>query len=170
LNNDSKIVSLPPIIDNQSKVLILGSIPSVESLKKQEYYGNKRNHFWTILFTIFQKDPSEDYTEKLSCLKQHHIALWDVIHSCLRAGSLDSNIQKEQPNDLIDLLNQFPNIKFIGFNGGKSYEVFKKHIGLEAIHPVHFMKLPSTSPVPGKNVKSLEQKIEDWKIIQNYTT
>ncbi|KAA9011879.1 DNA-deoxyinosine glycosylase [Niallia endozanthoxylica] len=161
------ITSLEPIVNHQSKVLILGSMPGLESLRKQQYYGNPRNHFWGIMYKLFQQEELQDYREKMAFIKNHHIALWDVIYSCLREGSLDSNIKAEVPNDILGLLERYPNIQFIGFNGGKAYEVFKKKIGFRTLD-INYKKLPSTSPVPGRNVKSFEEKLQDWKIIKEY--
>src|SRR5690625_8040424 len=86
-----KLISFPPVLPETPRVLILGSMPGGMSLEKQEYYGNPRNHFWDILFELFQQDPLTDYEEKMQFLKQHQIALWDTIGTCYREGSLDSN-------------------------------------------------------------------------------
>lgn len=162
------ITSLEPIVNHQSKVLILGSIPGVESLRKQQYYGNPRNHFWRIMYMLFQQTKLQDYDEKMTFIQNNHIALWDVIYSCLREGSLDSNIKGEQPNDILGLLERYPNIQFFGFNGGKAYDVFKKKIGFDRLDNIQYRKLPSTSPVPGRNVKSFDEKLQDWQIIKEY--
>jgi len=142
-------------------------MPGVESLRKQQYYGHPRNHFWGIMYKLFQQEELPAYHEKIAFIKNHHIALWDVIYSCLREGSLDSNIKAEVPNDILGLLKQYPHIQFIGFNGGKAYEVFKKKIGFHTLD-IKYMKLPSTSPVPGRNVKSFEEKLQDWEMIKDY--
>lgn len=168
LNVNLSITSLKPIVDQHSQVLILGSIPSVQSLSKQQYYGNNRNHFWPIMATLFQFKEFEGYEEKICFLKDHHIALWDVIYTCIREGSLDVNIRKEEANDIPGLLQQYPNIQFIGFNGGKSFDVFKKKIGLEKLHNIPYRRLPSTSPVPGKNVKSFAEKVQEWQMIKEF--
>jgi len=166
--NNPLIKSLEPIVDQQSKVLILGSIPGVESLRKQQYYGNPRNHFWGIMYRLFHQEELKTYDEKITFIKKHQISLWDVIYSCIREGSLDSNIQEELPNDIPGLLEQFPSIQFIGFNGGKAYDVFKKKIGFHTLKDVQYLKLPSTSPVPGKNVKSFEEKVMVWQVVKDY--
>jgi hypoxanthine-DNA glycosylase len=168
MNHNQKVLSLDPIIDKNSQVLILGSMPGVESLTKKQYYANQRNHFWKIIFTIFDKEDSLDYSSRISFLHEYKIALWDVIHSCQRIGSLDSDIKYEKPNEIEKFLESYPNIKLILFNGGKSYEVFKKHIGLSSFSGIDLIKLPSTSPTPGKNVKSYEEKLKEWNIIKKY--
>lgn len=168
MSNDQKILSLDPIINQDSLVLVLGSMPGMESLAKQQYYANQKNQFWEILTTIFDKEDSMDYSTRISILHENKIALWDVIHSCQRIGSLDSNIKDEMPNDFQELLKSYPNIKLIVFNGGKAYEVFKKHIGFSSFSGIDFIKLPSTSPTPGKNVKSFEDKLKEWNIVKQY--
>lgn len=162
------ILSLDPIIDQNSQVLILGSMPGKESLDKKQYYANQRNHFWDILSSILDHEVSLDYRNRISVLLENKIALWDVIHSCQRIGSLDSNIKDEEPNNFQELLKLHPNLKLIVFNGGKAYEVFKKQIGFSSFSRIDFIKLPSTSPTPGRNVKSFEDKLKEWKIIKEY--
>ena len=95
-----RIFGLAPVVGDAPKVLILGSMPSVESLRKQEYYGNKRNHFWKIIFQLFDSHEQLEYEAKIAFLKEKNIALWDVLYSCHREGSLDSNIKDEEPNKI----------------------------------------------------------------------
>lgn len=164
----SKIYSLDPVIDSNSRVLILGTMPGVESLSKGQYYANERNQFWHIMSSVLNIEFPNDYPRKINILKNHKIALWDVIHVCERVGSLDSNIKYEEPNDIESLLKNYPTIKLIVFNGSKAFKVFKKHIGFKLFSRVDFERLPSTSATPGKNVKTFEEKVEDWSIIKNY--
>jgi hypoxanthine-DNA glycosylase len=168
MKSEQKLYSLEPIIDSRAKVLILGSMPGEQSLAKQQYYGNPKNHFWKIIFSLIKEEIPQDYQEKITILQKHKLALWDSIHSCERPGSLDSSIRSEEPNDFHRLLKQYSKIKLIAFNGGKSFDVFKKHIGFDSFSGIDFKKLPSTSPTPGKNVKTLEGKLIDWSIIKNY--
>lgn len=161
----SRIYSLDPVIDRRARVLVLGSIPGRESLLKQEYYANPRNHFWKIIFKIFMEPEREAYHERIQFLKERRIALWDVIGSCHREGSLDANIKDATPNDLLGLLKSYPSIRLIAFNGGKAYTTFKKSFG-QLIEGVQLVKLPSTSPVPGKNVKPFDEKVKKWQMIK----
>ena len=159
---------LPPVIDESSHVLILGSMPSKLSLEKQQYYGNPRNHFWKIIGEVLHVEIPVEYKERLNLLKAHHIGLWDTIQSCEREGSLDANIRNIVPNDFRKLLENYPNIRLILFNGGKSFDVFKKHMGFNLLQDIHYAKMPSTSPIPGKNIKSFEEKVEEWRMMERY--
>lgn len=165
---EQTIFSLAPVIDPDSRVLILGSIPGRISLMKQQYYANQRNHFWAILFVLFGERQKNNYADKLAFLKKHRIALWDSIRQCMRKGSLDSAIKAEEPNDIAGLLKMHPGIRLIVFNGGKSRSVFKKYIGFTSIQDVDYIQLPSSSPVPGRYTKSFEEKVETWRVIRDY--
>ena len=139
--------SFKPSIDNESKILILGSMPGIKSLEEQQYYAHPQNRFWKVMGNICNEPKlSElDYETKLKTLLNNNIALWDTIKSCKREGSLDSDIQNEKPNDIRKLLKTYPNIETICLNGNKSYSAFKKYF------PVLFEKyachrMPSTSP------------------------
>lgn len=156
---------LPAIVDNQTKVLILGSMPGEVSLVKQQYYGNERNHFWRIISTLFEQEIPSDYEGKIYLAKQHEIGLWDVIQCCERQGSLDSAIKKEVPNNLPALFERYQQIELVVFNGGKAYTTFKKYFKMSDFPQIRFVKMPSTSPVPGRNVKSFDGKLVCWSEI-----
>ncbi|MFC4402286.1 DNA-deoxyinosine glycosylase [Gracilibacillus xinjiangensis] len=159
---NERIFSLGPIIDHKSRVLILGSIPGRQSLIKQQYYGNSKNHFWPILFEIYGHPPIDNYEKKIEFLRSNQIALWDTIGSCYREGSLDSKITEAEPNSLEEMLETYPNIQRIGCNGTKSYQTFRKHF-INLMDRFEVSKLPSTSPIPGRYNKSFEEKVEIWK-------
>ncbi|MGX4670240.1 DNA-deoxyinosine glycosylase [Cerasibacillus sp. JNUCC 74] len=163
-----KLTSFPPVLPKKPAVLILGSMPGVKSLEKQQYYGNPRNHFWNILFTLFNEPLVENYENKLSFCKKHRIALWDTIATCYRQGSLDANIRDAVPNDIPSLLKKYPSIKLIACNGSKSYQLFVKYFKNAKISPVNVVKLPSTSPIPGRYTKTFHEKVEEWRIILRY--
>ncbi|MGP1489410.1 MAG: DNA-deoxyinosine glycosylase, partial [Peptoanaerobacter stomatis] len=112
--------SFPPLIDHSSKILILGSLPGEESLKQVQYYAHPRNAFWKIMFTIFNEVYNEDYSIRCKLLLKNHIALWDMVHSGYREGSLDSDIKNEVPNDIDGLLKEYQAISKILLNGKKA--------------------------------------------------
>jgi hypoxanthine-DNA glycosylase len=158
------IKSFKPIVFENSKILILGSIPGVISLQKSEYYGNKQNYFWKIIFSIFEKEFSENYLDKINLLKINNIALWDVIETCQREGSSDSAINNEKANDIKNLSHNYQNIKHIIFNGKTAEKYFKKHI--KTVENIKFYTFPSTS---GANARmNFEKKIGIWKKMKDF--
>lgn len=163
-----KLVSFPPVLPTNPKVLILGSMPSVQSIEKQQYYGNPRNHFWPIMFEVLNQEPLRFYDDKIFFIKQNGIALWDTIGNCEREGSLDVNIKNEQPNDIIGLIKNKPSIRLIACNGTKSYQTFKKYIRLDDQLSIDVLKLPSTSPIPGRYNKTFPEKVDQWGKIIDY--
>lgn len=158
-----RILSFPPIIDIDSEILILGSVPGVKSLEKQQYYAHPQNKFWKIIFELIREDFTDEYSERIKAIRKHHIALWDVIDSCERKGSLDSEIRNEEANRIVELLDDHPNIRAIFCNGGKSYKNLQKMLGKNYKIPVFL--LPSTSPL---HTVSFEKKLEEWKKIKIY--
>lgn len=160
---NNRIYSFEPIVDENSKILILGSIPGVKSLEKQEYYGHPQNKFWKIICEILNEDFTTVYQEKLKILKKNHIAVWDVLDSCERKGSLDSEIKNEETNAIEDLLSRYPNISAIFCNGGKSFKILQNILGENYKIPIYL--LPSTSPL---HTISFEKKLESWQVISRY--
>ena len=161
-NNNCK--SFTPSIDNNSKILILGSMPGVKSLYEQQYYAHPQNRFWRVMSVICNEPKlyEFDYDLKLKTLLKNNIALWDTIKTCKRDGSLDSDIQNETPNDIRKLLKTYPNIKTICLNGNKSYSAFKKYFS-ELFEKYSCHKMPSTSPANARY--SLDKLIEEWSVI-----
>lgn len=150
-----------PIVDANSKILLLGTMPGEESLRKQEYYGHKSNLFWKILFTLYNKPLADNYEERVDFLLENGIALWDVLQSCECIGSMDSNIKNEQPNDFQKFYKKHPHIKQIFFTSQKAKQFYSKYVGLDKEHT--FSVLPSPSPANAK--MRLSEKIETWKEI-----
>jgi TDG/mug DNA glycosylase family protein len=159
------VQSLPPIADKHSKILILGSMAGTVSLQKQQYYGHPQNHFWRLLCTLFDAPCTQDYEERISLLKNKGIALWDSIAHCEREGSLDKNIKNETPNDIGALLREFPGIQHVFCNGQKSFTVYHRHF---AHIKIPAAVLPSTSPIPRKTIRNLNDLIAPWSVIKSY--
>lgn len=136
-------------------------MPGVTSLEKQQYYGHPRNYFWHILYALFNECYEEEYEQKKAFLLRHKIALWDVLQSCERAGSLDADIKNEEVNDFDWLFKTYPHIKNVFFNGTKAYESFRKKVGFK-YEGIHMQKLPSTSPA---HAVRFEDKLAAWKVI-----
>jgi len=159
----NRINSFPPIVDEHSQILILGSVPGVKSLEMQQYYAHPQNQFWRLMFYLFDTEFSTDYNTRLELLKTNKIALWDVIESCERKGSLDTEIKNEIDNNIPQLIENHSNIKIIFCNGQKSYKNLIKILGKNFKIPI--MVLPSTSPL---HTVKFEEKLDSWKVIKDY--
>ena len=118
-----------PIIDENCEILILGTMPGAESLIKQEYYAFERNQFWRIIFSIFGKEIADNYESKKVVLLNNNIAIWDVLASCDRENSSDSNIRNAVVNDFRGLFSKYSNLKNIYFNGKKAESLYRKLVG-----------------------------------------
>jgi hypoxanthine-DNA glycosylase len=159
-----QIQSFPSISDSTAKILMLGTMPGAQSLAANEYYGNSRNHFWQLLFTIFNEPYSTDYQTKKNLILKNNIALWDVLQACERIGSLDSAILKEVPNDFNNFLKAHPHITYIFFNGQPAAKFFKKYVTIDSKYTL--VTLPSTSPANAGF--SFERKLEAWGQIAKF--
>ncbi len=160
-----RVAGFPPIIGKQPRVLILGSMPSEASLNAHQYYAHPRNAFWPIMGQLFEFDPGEPYQQRCQYLIQQHIAVWDVIASCTRQGSMDSAIESKsiQTNDFFHLLGYYPTIRYIFFNGGKAEQEFKRRVLADlknAVPRLAYKLLPSTSPANAR--LSQQQKLSHW--------
>ena len=152
--------TFPPIYDEKSTILILGSLPSVKSRENQFYYGHPQNRFWKVLAQLLQCQVPQTVEEKKAMLLGHHIAIWDVIRQCDIIGSSDSSIRNVIPNDMNQILEHAP-IRAIYANGNKAYELYQKHC-----YPVcqrKIIKLPSTSPANA--AYQLPRLLEAWQVI-----
>lgn len=147
--------------DKDSRILILGSFPSIKSREQQFFYGHKQNRFWRVVAQVFDCAVPESIEQKREMLLTHHVAVWDVIASCEITGSSDASIRDVIPNDLSVILSQ-ADIQAIYTNGGKAQELYRKYIfpvnGREAV------SLPSTSPANAGY--SLQRLVEAWKVIR----
>ena len=115
-----------PIAEKDAKILILGTMPSVASLKASRYYGHHQNSFWPIIFGLWGKTPPEDYNRRVDFLNQKRIALWDVLKNCDREGSADSAIMKPQPNDFLSLKKGCPCLKAVFFNSQNACRLYNR--------------------------------------------
>lgn len=153
---------LPAVAGPQSSVLLLGSFPSERSLTAGEYYANRRNQFWPLLAAIFGFDADLPYQRRIELVTAHGVALWDVVHSCRRAGSLDAKIDRKTlvVNDFGPLLAEHQGIERIFVNGLTALELFERnvHTTLPAV------RLPSSS---GALPMSFSDKLSAWQAIRD---
>lgn len=149
--------SIEPIYDKNSRVLILGSFPSVKSREEGFFYGHPQNRFWKVLAEVFKKDVPTTIEEKKLLLIENNIAVWDVIKSCDIEGSSDSSIKNVVANDLSVIL-ETADIKQIYVNGKKAEQMYKKYIFPQIKREV--ICLPSTSPANA--AWSLEKLVAQW--------
>ena len=156
---------LKPLYNDSSKILILGSLPSVKSIKANEYYGNSTNHFWRILRSIFENTDKQfnSYEEKKAFLINNHIAVWDVLKAANRKGSLDSNIKEFVYNDIDSLLTN-NNFNKVLVNGKKAESLllsYMKKTGQE----IKYILLPSSSAANTRY--TIKEKTDIWRSLIN---
>ncbi len=148
MNNNSQCFN--DISRADATTLILGSMPGVASLQAQQYYAHPRNAFWSIMQTVTGIEATAPYQQRLDALRKHKIALWDVLASCHRPGSLDSAIKPDSiiVNDFTAWFEQHPGIERVLLNGGKAYELFHRHVSKAGLLPdsIYIVLCPSTSP------------------------
>ena len=151
----------PPLYSGRSRVLILGSFPSVKSREQKFFYGHPQNRFWKVVAALFEQPVPQNIPEKKELILSHGLALWDSIASCVITGSSDASIREVRPNDLRIILDHSP-ISAIFCNGQKSHEMYNRYIlpelGREAVC------LPSTSPANAR--WSLESLVTAWEVIK----
>ncbi|MBO4339459.1 MAG: DNA-deoxyinosine glycosylase [Clostridia bacterium] len=153
---------IPPVYDKNSRVLILGSFPSVKSREYGFFYGHPQNRFWRVTAEVCGEKVPESIEEKKAFLLKNNIAVWDVIHSCDITGSADSSIRNAVANDINQILNE-SKVERIFTNGKKADELYKKY--LENSTGIKAVCLPSTSPANA--AWSIEKLTEKWKIIKD---
>lgn len=158
----------PPVCSGMDRVLVLGSFPGKASLQKQEYYGHPHNGFWRIMGELLGFDPQLSYKERVGVLNRNRIALWDVLTSCSRKGSLDTSILKDTMvlNDFENFFEKNKLIHTILFNGALAEAEFRKQAAkLDTIKKgtLEFLRLPSTSPAMA--MMNLSEKIAAWSIL-----
>jgi hypoxanthine-DNA glycosylase len=151
---------LPPVVGDGARVLILGSFPSERSLTTSEYYANRRNQFWPLLGAVFGFDAAIPYAERIGNVVQHGVALWDVVHSCRRAGSMDAKIDRKTlvVNDFGTLLATNPAIERVFVNGLTAFDLFERHVETA----LYAVRLPSSS---GAMTMSFAEKLAHWSAV-----
>jgi len=155
----------PPVVDAETRVLILGSLPGEVSLAQGQYYANRQNRFWILVGDVIEENlPDMEYPERLQTLLKHRIGLWDVVAEARRSGSLDSNIRDHASNDLVALVDTLPDLVAIAFNGGTAAKIGERALG-ERIKQYRILRLPSSSPAHAAVPYSV--KLAVWRNIRD---
>ncbi len=157
---NSQVHNIEPVYDKNSRILILGSFPSVKSRETQFFYGHPQNRFWRVLSAIFDCECPQTVEAKKKMLLDNHVAVWDVIKSCEITGSSDSSIRNVVPNDFTEIFKT-ADIRAVFANGATAYNLYKKYNGNREA-----LKLPSTSPANA--AYSLDRLIKEWTVINKF--
>ncbi len=162
-----RVESFPPIAPRDATTLILGSMPGEASLRAGQYYAHPRNHFWPILGELVGFDPAAPYARRVRALGGARIAVWDVLQSCVREGSLDSAIDDGTlvPNDFAAFLRGHPQVARVFFNGAKAEASYRRYVlSSVAARQMSYRRLPSTSPANAS--QSYARKLAAWRAIR----
>lgn len=157
---------LAPVAETCATALILGSMPGQASLRAQQYYAHPRNTFWQIQGELFGANPQLPYAERLAILQSQGIALWDVLATCFRPGSLDSDIETSSAiaNDFSTFFRSHSQIRRVFFNGAKAAETFQREVSPQLeISGLLYQRLPSTSPAHAG--MSFAKKLVAWRVV-----
>jgi len=165
--------AFPPVVDPDSRVLILGSMPSVVSLRQSQYYAHPHNAFWRIIHDLWGAVLPVDYAARTQFLLAHELALWDVVAACRRNGSADATIRDVVANDFAAFFRQWPRIERICFNGRVAEQLFMQKVlkeqGLSALDELRpgllACRLPSTSPA---HAVSYAEKLAQWQVVRQW--
>ncbi|TFW35812.1 DNA-deoxyinosine glycosylase [Massilia horti] len=154
-----------PVVDDRTRLLVLGSLPGDRSLARQEYYGNAQNCFWKLIFDVIGLDQVPiDYASRLQALLATGVGLWDVVAEADREGSLDHRIRRQAGNDLIGLIGRLPCLAAIAFNGGIAARLGLRALGEHAAR-YQIVRLPSSSPA---YTLAYAEKLTAWRTLREY--
>ncbi|MEO6624959.1 MAG: DNA-deoxyinosine glycosylase [Burkholderiaceae bacterium] len=161
------VYSFPPIESPAARVLVLGSMPGAVSLRLQQYYGHPQNAFWKIVGEVLGFEPAVSYEQRAAALVQRKVAIWDVLASCVREGSLDSAIDDATmvANDFAAFFETHPHVVRVCFNGAKAESVYRRQVlqHLGTTRAIDYVRLPSTSPAHAG--MRFQAKVGAWRVI-----
>jgi methylated-DNA-[protein]-cysteine S-methyltransferase len=154
--------SFPPFVDERSLVLVLGTLPGEESLRRVEYYAHPRNLFWPIVYSLFDETPPPVYADRVEFLASRRIALWDVCECGERRASADATIRREVPNAIDRLIDSHSGIRAIAFNGSGARQLYDRHFVRRP--GLVYLALPSTSPAYAS--LGFADKLARWRVLR----
>ena len=155
----------PPVTRADTRVLVLGSLPGVVSLARQQYYAHPQNQFWRLMSRVIERDlVALDYEARLQALLDAHVGLWDTVAAATRKGSLDADIRLHAASDLAALVATLPALRAVAFNGGTSAKIGRAQ--LAGVEGLELIDLPSSSPAHA--MRTFEQKLEAWLRLRAY--
>lgn len=156
----------PPVVDANTRVLILGSLPGEVSLAQGQYYAHQQNRFWHLVGDVIGEAlPSMDYDARLQALLDHRVGLWDVLAKARREGSLDSSIRDHGTNDLAALVAGLPNLAAVAFNGGTAAKIGMQALA-ESRMSLDLIRLPSSSPAYA--AVPYAEKLRGWEALRKW--
>jgi hypoxanthine-DNA glycosylase len=158
--------SFAPVVDEHTRVLILGSLPGEASLAQGQYYAHRQNRFWRLIGDVLVEDLADMiYADRLHTLLAHRVGLWDVIAEARREGSLDSRIRDHASNDLVALVETLPNLVAVGFNGGTAAKIGMLALAESRASP-ELIRLPSSSPAHA--AMPYAEKLRAWEALRKW--
>jgi TDG/mug DNA glycosylase family protein len=166
LTGGTSVCSFPPIESRAARVLVLGSMPGAASLRASQYYAYRHNAFWPIMGALFGAGPEIAYEKRIAILCRAGLALWDVLASCVREGSLDADIDEVSivPNDFRAFFDAHPRVHHVFFNGSKAETSFNRYVRPNLRDcGLRFTRLPSTSPAHAS--LPLSRKLHAWRAV-----
>jgi double-stranded uracil-DNA glycosylase len=158
-----RVYSFAPIAGRDARVLVLGSMPGAASLKAKQYYAHPQNQFWKLVEALFEIDRRVPYATRVRALKAKGVAIWDVLHSCVREGSLDTQIEDEAANDFRAFFRAHRSVPHVFFNGAKAEASYRRHVLGGIDRPLRYRRLPSTSPAHA--TLPYARKLAAWRAI-----
>jgi len=163
----ARVSGFPPISGSDARVLVLGSMPGVASLQAQQYYAHSRNAFWPIMGALFGFVATGPYAQRVAALVAQQVAVWDVLKSCLRAGSLDADIERQSvvANDFAGFFDRHRQIRRVCFNGAMAESLYRRHVASHGGRGelLEFLRMPSTSPAHAG--MSIADKATTWRAV-----
>ena len=154
------LVAFPPILPDKPHTLILGTMPGGKSLEANQYYAHPQNQFWKFMGNIYGASPSLPYEQRLQILKGKGIAVWDVVHACIRKGSMDADIKNEEVNDFEKFYTENPTIKLVVFDSLTAQNIYNRRVLPTLTKKLRYLRVPSPSPAHAR--MNYQEKLAFW--------